>query len=194
MSEAFSVSAQVGFAAGACDASVLGTPEYAHETILAHLLSTGPLWEEIRVRRGAYGAFASADGLEGVFTFSSYRDPKPVDSLAFFGEALALIAGGARSEEVEEAAVGSAGRDLRPMLPEEKGLTDFKRELYGISDELRQTKRDALLAVKPADLARAAARLAEAYGKGSAVLISHAADVQLLRSAREGTRVTDLPL
>ncbi len=194
LNEAFSVSAQVGFSAGACKGSLLGSAEYAHETILAHLLTTGPLWEEIRVKRGAYGAFASADGMEGVFTFSSYRDPRPVDSLSFFAEALGGIAGGARSGEVEEAAIGSVGRDLRPMLPEEKGLADFKRELYGISDELRQTKRDALLAVRPADLAKAAARLAEAYGKGSAVLISHASDVQLLRRAREGTRVTELPL
>ena len=113
--EAYSISAQVGFAAAACSSSRLGTPAFGHESLLAHLLSTGPLWEELRVRRGAYGASAWTDGLEGIACFSSYRDPRPVDSLSYFGEALAAAAaryspGGAGSEEeVEEAAIGAMG-------------------------------------------------------------------------------------
>ena len=196
--EAFSLSSQVGFAAAACRASRLGEKGFGHETVLAHLLSTGALWEELRVRRGAYGASCAVDGLEGAFCFSSYRDPRAVDSLAFFGEALEAAAeslsGAGGEAEVEEAAVGAVGRDLRPLLPEERGYVDFRRELYGIADDLRQAKRDELLSATAADVAQAARRVAAAYRAASAVLISGAEDVKLMRRVLSGVRVTELPI
>ena len=158
------------------------------------MLTTGPLWEEIRVRRGAYGASCSADGLEAVMEFSSYRDPSPLDSLRVFGEVLEGAVGKVGPEETEQAVIGAVGRDIRPLLPEEKVITDFKRELYGISDELRARKREAMLATGGADLSSAAKRLSVALTKGSAVLISRSEDVELMRRARNGTRAIELPL
>jgi Zn-dependent M16 (insulinase) family peptidase len=199
-SEAYSISAQVGFAAAACSSSRIGTAAFGHESLLAHLLSTGPLWEELRVKRGAYGASAWTDGLEGIACFSSYRDPRPVDSLAFFGEALAAAEaryapGGAGSEEeVEEAAIGAIGKELRPMLPEEKGFVDFRRSLYGIEDGHRQAKRDAMLAARGPEISAAAGRLATSYRSASSVLISRAEDVQSMSRGRPDTLVKELPL
>ena len=198
--EAYAISAQVGFAAAACRASRIGTSAFGEESLLAHLLSTGPLWEELRVKRGAYGASAWTDGLEGVACFSTYRDPRPVDALAYFGEALAQAEaryspGGEGSEsEVEEAAIGAIGKELRPMLPEERGYVDFRRSLYGIGDEQRQAKRDAMLAARAPEVAAAAARLAASYRSGLAVLISRAEDVQFMLQDRTDTLVKELPL
>jgi Zn-dependent M16 (insulinase) family peptidase len=199
--EAFAISAQVGFSAAACPAAKLGSAGFGHETVLAHLLGTGPLWEELRVKRGAYGASAWTDGLEGIACFSSYRDPRPVDSLAFFGEALAEAArrfgkGGAEAEaEVEEAAIGALGREQRPLLPEEKGFVDFRRFLYGIDDARRQTKRDAMLSARAGDLAAAADRLASAYSSSSqTVLISRAEDVGAFERAYPGSSSRELSL
>jgi presequence protease len=195
--EAYSISSQVGFAAAACRSSRLGESGFGHETILAHYLSTGPLWEELRVRRGAYGASCAVDGLEGAFGFSSYRDPRPVDALAFFGEALekaaAALSGPGGEAAVEEAAVGAIGRDLRPLLPEERGYVGWRRELYGITDALRQAKRDEMLGASASDVAKAASRIAEAYRSASAVLISGSEDVKLLSRVRSGVRVAELP-
>ncbi|HOX31925.1 MAG TPA: insulinase family protein [Spirochaetales bacterium] len=192
--EAFSLSSQVGFAAASCRAARLGEPGYAHDSVLAHYLTTGPLWEEIRVRRGAYHASCSTDGLEGIMGFCSYRDPRPVESLGFFGEALEAAARGVGKAAAEEAVIGTVGHDLKPLLPEERGLTDFRRELYGIGDELRQAKRDALLATGPGEIAAAADRLHSSLGSGTAVLLSRAADVQLMEREMPGTVVTGLPL
>ena len=198
--EAYAISSQVGFAAAACPSSRIASRGFGHESILAHLLTTGPLWEELRVKRGAYGASMWTDGLEGVACFSSYRDPRPVEALAFFGQALAeaerrFSRGGAGSEaEVEEAAIGAIGRELRPMLPEEKGFVDFRRSLYGIVDEMRQAKRDSMLSTRGPELARAADRLAESYRSASSVLISRAEDVQFMLRERPDTTVKELPL
>ena len=198
--EAYAISSQVGFAAAAFPSSKLGSAFFGHESLLAHVLSTGPLWEELRVKRGAYGASVWTDGLEGIACFSSYRDPRPVEALSFFGEALAeaqkrFSPGGAGSEaEVEEAAIGAIGRELRPMLPEERGFVDFRRWLYGIADDLRQSKRDAMLAAGAGELAAAAGRLAASYQSAEAVLISRAEDVQSMLREVPGTLVVELPL
>ncbi|MBL8968600.1 MAG: insulinase family protein, partial [Spirochaetaceae bacterium] len=183
-SEGYAIPAQVGYAAAALPASRLGSDEYVHESILAHYLSTGPLWDEIRVKRGAYGASCYGEPLEGAFLLSTYRDPSPVDSLVFFGEALRIAgsegaAAAIDSGRAEEAVIGAAGKDVKPLLPEERGFYDWKRELYGIDDDLRRAKRAAILATGAPELRGAARRLAEAYGAATSVLISRAEDVQL---------------
>jgi Zn-dependent M16 (insulinase) family peptidase len=191
----------VGFSAAACPAAKIGSAEFGHETILAHLLGTGPLWEELRVKRGAYGASVWTDGLEGLACFSSYRDPRPVDSLSFFGEALETLerrfaSGTAEAEaEVDEAAIGSLGREQKPLLPEEKGFVDFRRSLYGISNELRQSKRDAMLAAGSRDLAAAAGRLASSYASSAeAVVISRSEDTEKFKEAYPSASSRSLPL
>jgi presequence protease len=198
--EAYAISSQVGFAAAACRAARIGSPEFGHETILGHFLGTGPLWEELRVKRGAYGASAWTDGLEGYACFSSYRDPRPLDSLAFFGEALEEAErrfrtdGPAAEAAVEELAIGAVGRELRPLLPEERGFVDFRRSLYGISDVLRQAKRDAMLSARAPELSRAAGRLAAAYRGAESVLISRTEDVQSMIRAKPDTLARELPI
>jgi len=192
--EAYSISAQVGFAAAACRASPFGEASFAHETVLLHLLTKGALWDELRVRRGAYGASAWLESLEGVACFSTYRDPRPADSISWFAEALEEAAGGAGMEAALESVVGASGRDRRPLLPEERSTVDFRRELYGITDEARQGKRDTLLSTRGDDLRLSAARLAASMSEASSVLISNEADVQLSRLRRPDTRFSGTPL
>ena len=83
-----SSSLQVGFAAKTQNGSAYHSKEHAAEIVLSHSLSTGALWEDIRMKGGAYGAYAYADGVESLFGFSTYRDPNPVRSLDAFLVAL----------------------------------------------------------------------------------------------------------
>ncbi|MDR1930264.1 MAG: insulinase family protein, partial [Treponema sp.] len=83
-----SPSLQVGYAALSLPSSRYGTREQAAELVLAHELSTGALWESIRMSGGAYGAFASSDSLEGIFSLATYRDPEPGRSLSVFPQIL----------------------------------------------------------------------------------------------------------
>lgn len=188
--EAFTAPSGVGFAAESLRASRIGTAACAHEQLLAHELSTSFLWEEIRMKGGAYGAGLSVDGMEGCASFSTYRDPAPLASMALFGKSLEAAASAAMSEEgLAKAKVGLASRDLRPLAPEEKGFVDFRRSLYSIDDEVRQARRDRMLAASPSDLRIAAERLLGAYAARKAALI---ADPSALAGA-EGFRRRELP-
>ncbi len=192
--EAWSLDTRVGFTAAALPSSRFPDAGYAHEQVLAHLLSTGMLWDELRVRRGAYGAHCSADGAEGILGFGTYRDPSPRESFAVFRSALEWAASGKIDEELaEDAVIGSAGHDIRPMTPSEASYVDFRRELYGIADEDRQAKREALLATGAAELRDAAARLLDAWELRTEVLISSADEVESMKRANPATLALELP-
>jgi Zn-dependent M16 (insulinase) family peptidase len=171
--EALVSSTNVGYVARSVPASAFGTPESAHESLLAHFLSTGFLWEKVRMKGGAYGASASASSLERVFGFSSYRDPKIRETLDAFRAGLeaarrqALSAG-----ELEQVVLGAVGREDRPLAPGEKGLVSLKRELLGISDAMRQERRDTLLGASPEDVRSAAERLLGRVGEGYTVVLT----------------------
>jgi len=193
--EAWTIPAQVGFSALCLPASTLGTSEFAHEQALGHLLSTSVLWDEIRVKGGAYGASAWTDGSEATFSFSSYRDPAPNHSLEAYREALSLLArDGLERDALERAVVGATGRDLRPMMPEEKGFVDFRRELYGVTDEIRKRKRSDLLGIQAKDLKNAAFRILDTWASRTEVLISHQDDIESMKRKNPTTSIHQLRL
>ncbi|MFP4384126.1 MAG: insulinase family protein [Spirochaetia bacterium] len=141
--------------------------EYPYEYLLAHLLKTGFLWEAIRMQGGAYGAFAASNGLEQMFTYASYRDPNIVPTLEAFKASLRSAGNDTDLEEsLRLAKIGTVGRDTRPMSPAEKGAVAFRRALYGISDELRQQKREILLDAEAHHIRETAEQLSGGLNNG----------------------------
>ncbi|GHV90931.1 peptidase M16 [Spirochaetia bacterium] len=186
-----SPSLQIGFAAMTLSSAPFNAPEQAAELVLAHQLSTGALWEDIRMKGGAYGAFAHTDSLEGIFALSTYRDPKPsrslesfssiLDSLAKQGSDAGGIDGGKelwyRNEDLlEKAIIGSYSRETRPRTSAEKGSVDFSRFLYGIEDLVRQRKLEKLIQVSGDEIAavlrRLASQKASSPGVSSPVIVA----------------------
>ncbi|MBN2657290.1 MAG: insulinase family protein [Spirochaetales bacterium] len=193
--EGLSVPSTVSYVSLSIPGSRLGTKEHASSLLLSHLLKTGYLWEQIRMRGGAYGAFASISGLEGVFSFGSYRDPNIVKTLEAYKKSLEFMTENVSDDDLEKALIGMVGKELRPLSPAESGIVSFKRDLLGITDEIRQKKRDYLLETSVSDIKKAASDLLERWDEavitvisGSDALTGAAADIPAL----EG-RIRDLP-
>jgi presequence protease len=187
--EAFSLQTEVGYASVVLRSAAIDSLIYASLAVLSTLLSSGYLWEEIRMKKGAYGAWASQDPLEGVFGFLTYRDPSPAASLDVFRGGLESIAkDGVSPEQAEKAVVGTVANDIRPLTPEEKGLIDLRRGLYGLNDGLRQRKRDALLAVSPESLAKAAVFLLDGWDSRIQTIFAGQKDVD--QAVREHKNLT----
>ena len=172
--ETLSTASAVSFSALSLPAPILGTREHARSGLLAHILRTGYLWENIRMKGGAYGAFASLSGLEGTFTFSTYRDPMIVSSLSSFRSSLEWAAEELDDETVNMSVIGSVGKELRPLSPGERGFVAFKRNLYGITDEIRQNRRNYQLIATAADLRNEAAALLGKWEQRSVSVIAGA--------------------
>jgi Zn-dependent M16 (insulinase) family peptidase len=193
-----SASLQIGFAALALPAAPFASADQAAELVLAHRLSTGRLWEDIRMKGGAYGAFAYPDGLEPVFLLASYRDPSPARTLGAFRSALADAARGQEGEDAAraeddlvKAIIGTYSKETRPRTGAEKGMADFMRLLYGIGDDARRRKLEAVIDMSSGALAQAAARLAGGEAVGAAVAGGQAAAEA---AAALGVGVVELPV
>jgi Zn-dependent M16 (insulinase) family peptidase len=158
-----SPSLQIGFAAMSLPAAPYGSVEQAAELVFSHELSTGALWESIRMMGGAYGAFAHPDSLEGVFSFSTYRDPDPLRSLKSLPEILKKRScETVDKDRLEKVIIGAYAKETRPRTPAEKGFSEFLRRLYGINDGHRLSRLKAMTVLKEEDTGAVARRLAEA--------------------------------
>ena len=188
--DAVIVPAQVGFAGAALPAAEYRSPDHARESMLAHILKTGYLWEKIRMEGGAYGASAGANGTERAFLFSSYRDPRAVNSLEVFRGALEKIRDdGIDQSTLDKALIALVGNELKPLAPGTKGFVGFRRRLYGITDEQRQSKLEAMLAASPNDLREAAGRLAAAYEAAPKTLLVNPETAESLDGTGERLRL-----
>jgi Zn-dependent M16 (insulinase) family peptidase len=158
-----SPSIRIGFAAMTLPAAPYGSREQAAELVFSHELSTGALWESIRMKGGAYGAFARPDSLEGVFSLTTYRDPDPLRSLKTFPEILlrrsTLDIG---EDSLEKSIIGTFAHETVPRTPSDSGFTGFLRCLYGITPGHRFTRLKTIVALTAEDTAAVASRLAGA--------------------------------
>jgi Zn-dependent M16 (insulinase) family peptidase len=171
-----SPSLQIGFASLALPAAPSLSPGMAAEAVLSHWLSTGPLWEDIRMRGGAYGAFAQPNSRERVFSFATYRDPNPQRSLEAFGTILEEAAAQSMNEEsLVKTIIGTYARETRPQTGAEKGFVDFFRFLSGITDFHREQHLRRVIALGPEDIAAAAGSLAAHTAGAPAVIIAGSA-------------------
>jgi len=182
---------KVAYAAAAIPSAVLGTPEQAYEALLAHILKTGPLWEEIRMKGGAYGAHAASDGMAGIFSFASYRDPHTARTLKAFEDALlGLAKDGLDQSTLDLAKIGCISKELKPLSPGEKGMVGFKRQLYGIDTHLRQRRRDLMLSATVADLRQSADRLAQQFQNPRVAILGGVELLDPLKESYKGGTLT----
>jgi hypothetical protein len=194
--ESFLASASVGYVARAVPGFHYDHPMNGPGAVLGHLLSTGYLWEKVRMEGGAYGAFSYPRNTDGLFLFGSYRDPHITRTLHAFRDGLELMENGELPDaEVEKAIIGTIGREDRPIDPGEKGFVSLQRKLHGVTDGARQARRERLLAVDRRAVGQAAGALQETFERGFTAIIANRQTVA--EAAAEmpelGRRVVDLP-
>jgi Zn-dependent M16 (insulinase) family peptidase len=151
-----SPSLQVGFAAMTLRAAKFDTLPQVAETVLAHQLTTGALWENIRMKGGAYGASASSNGIERCFYLSTYRDPNPLRSLDTFRSILKDSAkGDTTADALEKMIIGCYSSETRPRTPSEKSINDFLRFLSRIDNDCRKRRLERLINISENDISSA---------------------------------------
>lgn len=150
--EAFVIPSDICFAARACDPRRLGIDVTGAWAVAANALSYDYLWNEIRVKGGAYGCGFRAAG-ERQTAFYTYRDPAidpSIERVARTGEWLG-------SFEPDEAAFEGfivscvSGMDA-PVKP--YALTKRRNTTYlaGLDPHAREERRAQMLAATPGEL------------------------------------------
>ncbi|KAJ5651096.1 Mitochondrial presequence protease [Penicillium longicatenatum] len=131
-------------------------PASAPLTVMSQLLTHNYLHPEIREKGGAYGAGASNGPLKGIFTFMSYRDPNPLNTLKVFQNSGVFARDRAWSErEIEEAKLGIFQGLDAPVSVDSEGSRYF---MSGVTHEMDQHWREQVLDVTAKDVNEVADR------------------------------------
>ncbi len=169
--ETFIISSKVGFVSKAIQARRIGDKEEPLQSILAHALRTGYLWENVRMKGGAYGAMSYNYGNEGAFVLCSYRDPNIVSTLKEYERAF-LFVKNMSDKQFKNSILGTVGRDERPIDPGERGFVSLRRRLAGITDDLRRERRRTMKFASRDGLVKIAEELRGRSDRGIIVIIA----------------------
>lgn len=149
--EAFIAPARINYVGKAANLYDLGYSYHGSANVILRSLRMGRLWEQIRVRGGAYGAFCNLDRLGGTLVFASYRDPNVDESLAVYdGTADFLRTFTPDAAQLAQAIVGAVGDLDTYLLPDAKGAQSLAHKLTHDTNEARQEMREEMLATTAA--------------------------------------------
>lgn len=150
--EAFVIPSDICFAARACDPRRLGIDVTGAWAVAANALSYDYLWNEIRVKGGAYGCGFRAAG-ERQTAFYTYRDPAVDPSIERMERAGAWLGSFEPDEAAFEGFIVScvSGMDA-PVKP--YALTKRRNTtcLAGLDPHAREERRAQMLAATPGEL------------------------------------------
>ena len=180
--EGFVVATQVSYVGSGGRLFEEGESLPGSAAVVSRFLRTGYLWDHVRVIGGAYGGSCSFDARrgDGIFTFSSYRDPNLAKTLDVYdATADALLAAAEHLENdadgLATAIIGAVGDMDGALSPDQKGGVALRRWLYKESAEERQRFRDEILNTKASDFKAFAERLKAMKEKSVAVVSSASA-------------------
>ena len=143
--EAFKTASQVQYAALAGNYKEKGFEYTGALEVLQVIFSYGYLWENIRVKGGAYGAMCSF-ARSGMGYFTSYRDPNLMETYDIYKKAADYVAGfDASDRDMTKYLIGAIAKLDSPMTPSAEGAFSQTCYFAGITDEQLQKERDQVL-------------------------------------------------
>jgi Zn-dependent M16 (insulinase) family peptidase len=183
--EGLTIPAKVNYVGKGANLFELGYKLHASHMVITNYLRTTWLWERIRVQGGAYGGYCSFDSHSGVFNYLSYRDPNLLDTLDNYDRASEFLRQADLSEdELSKSIIGAIGRLDAYQLPDAKGHTSMVRYLLGITDELRQRRRDEVLSTTLTDFRTFAEVLEQVNQNGLVVVLGSQEDIEAANATR----------
>ena len=157
--------AEVAFVCRAWQVGGLDSPHAPALALLSVNLSYGYLWEQVRVRGGAYGARAQYVPVNGMFRLGSYRDPFVKETLDAYAGLFDYIENDMdlSTGVLEQAIVGTIKTLDHPIRPSQAVGTAMARHLAGETSDIRKDFRRRLLALTENDIRTAGNFLREGY-------------------------------
>ena len=152
INEAFQTAGQVQYVCRAGNFRHRGLPYTGKLRFLKTLLSSDYLWNNIRVRGGAYGANC-AFGRNGNCYFVTYRDPHLTRSIGVFEDAKTYLSQLEPDERtLTQYLIGAVSELDVPKTPSAKGSYGLAAYLCGLTYEQIQKDRDELLDIRAEDI------------------------------------------
>jgi Zn-dependent M16 (insulinase) family peptidase len=185
--QGWSISTQVNFVGLGLDLYQAGYDYDGSIFPILQNIRTGYLWDKIRVQGGAYGAMVKFDPMNGFLGLVSYRDPNLLQTINHYqGLPDFLTDQDLHTNELVKNIIGAIGDMDRFMLPNTKGYVSMWRHLLGITEEILQRDREAILTTNPADYKQLAAILKKAVSDGRVVVLGNKESLDGVVQAKPG--------
>lgn len=152
LAEGFQIPAEVGFAARCWNLNLLEECYSGAGRVAAQMLTFGHLWNNVRVKGGAYGTELSVRP-DGAVNFISYRDPRCAQSLDCFAAAGQALREFCDSGESPDKCIISTIGEMESLLsPSSRGAQGAAIYFNGRTQEDRQRLRSQVLHTTAEDL------------------------------------------
>lgn len=151
-SEGIITSSKVVYNAKAADFIKLGFEYSGKMNVFKNIINTEYLWNELRVKGGAYGC-GCVFSRNGNLYFYSYRDPNIESTFETYNNTADFIEKMDFSkDEIEKYTLGAVNEIDRPKSCTDILETSTIRFMNGITDEMLQKSRDEMLSVNIEDI------------------------------------------
>ncbi len=166
------VPAAVSHSVLAYDLSRIGIAAEGSLSVVSSILTFAYLWNEVRVKGGAYGTSMNANRTGSYFCYS-YRDPSPAASLDIFRKSADFLDAFAGAEGIDISGfIISTIAGTEPLVsPASKGRSADDFWFSGLTDEDRIRIRREILGATPADLLQWKRALTALADSGSVCVI-----------------------
>ncbi|MCI1958477.1 MAG: insulinase family protein [Clostridia bacterium] len=172
-SEGIITSSKVVYNAKAADFKKLGFKYSGKMNVLKNIINTEYLWNEVRVKGGAYGC-GCVFSRNGNLYFYSYRDPKVKSTFDIYNNTAEFIEKTDFSkDEIEKYTLGAVNEIDRPKSSTEILEMSTICFMNDITDEMLQKSRDEMLSVNLDDIHSFSRLLKTAMSKKNIVTIGN---------------------
>lgn len=150
--EGFKYSGQVQYVARVGNYFKEGLEYKGSTAVLKVILGYDYLWNNVRVKGGAYGCMCGFGSTGNVY-FVSYRDPNLAETNKIFDGAYEYVKNFTASErDMTKYMIGALSNMDTPLTPSTTGTRSFNAYMTGITEEILQKYRDEVLNISQKDI------------------------------------------
>ena len=177
------ISSQVNHCAIAWTAPDMSNEDSPALAVAAELMTNNILHQSLREKGGAYGGAASYVEEDRIFSMSTYRDPRLLDTYADFQAAVdRVLVENFSDEALEEAKICVIKRLDKPLSPYQEAVRSWTLQERGVAASERQAFRQGVLGCSLAQVRSAVKRwLLDGVASRAAVAGSEEGDLGRLR-------------
>ena len=150
--EAFIIPAGINYVAKGFNYIKAGIKVDPRMMVLSKILSLDWLWNEVRVRGGAYGVSFGVSA-NGKAVFTSYRDPSVGKTLDAYDNTVEYLRDfAARTPDIDKYIISTAAGYERPLCPRDIGNAAQNNYFEHYNDECRRADKKLVMSTKPEDI------------------------------------------
>jgi len=153
LNEGFKAAMQVQYVARVGNFLKAGYEYTGALKVLKVILSYDYLWNNIRVKGGAYGCMCGFSGVDGDAYFTSYRDPNLRETNQIYEKIADFVKNFTADErDITKYIIGTFSTLDAPLTPQTSGKRSLSMYLAGISEAELQREREQVLNVTEEDI------------------------------------------